>query len=64
MSRVRGLLRGVTIALVMIVRNEAETLPRLIASVRDHVDTYTIVDTGSSPVGSWVSLTVSFKAEG
>lgn len=40
--------RGMTVALVMIVRDEAETLPRLLASVRDHIDRWTIVDTGST----------------
>jgi hypothetical protein len=33
---------------MMIVRNEASVLPRLAASVRDHVDHWTIVDTGST----------------
>jgi glycosyltransferase involved in cell wall biosynthesis len=37
----------VTVALVMIVLNEARVLPRLIASVRDKIDTWTICDTGS-----------------
>jgi hypothetical protein len=36
------------LALVMIVKNEAATLPRLIASVREHIDTWTIIDTGST----------------
>jgi glycosyltransferase involved in cell wall biosynthesis len=36
-----------TIGLVMIVRNEANVLPRLADSVRDHIDYWTVVDTGS-----------------
>lgn len=42
------MLRGMTIALVLIVRDEALTLPRLLASVREHIDTWTIIDTGST----------------
>ncbi|HVY10300.1 MAG TPA: glycosyltransferase [Mycobacteriales bacterium] len=37
-----------TLGLVMIVKNEQETLPRLAASVIDHIDHYTILDTGST----------------
>lgn len=37
-----------TIGLMMIVRNEAAVLPRLAASVRDHIDYWTVVDTGST----------------
>lgn len=37
-----------SVGLVMIVRNEEVTLPRLAASVRSQVDHYTIVDTGST----------------
>lgn len=37
-----------TIGLVMIVRNEAEKLPACLASVRDHIDAWTICDTGST----------------
>jgi glycosyltransferase involved in cell wall biosynthesis len=36
------------VGLVMIVRNESETLPRLAASVVDQIDYWTIVDTGST----------------
>ena len=32
----------------MIVKNEAKVLPRLIASVKDYIDYYVIVDTGST----------------
>jgi glycosyltransferase involved in cell wall biosynthesis len=38
----------VTVGLVMIVKDEAKILPRLAESVRDHIDYYTIVDTGST----------------
>lgn len=37
-----------TIGLVMIVRNEAPILPRLAESVRDHIDYWTVCDTGST----------------
>lgn len=37
-----------TVGLVMIVRNEERTLPRLAESVRGQIDRWTIVDTGSS----------------
>jgi hypothetical protein len=37
-----------TIGLMMIVKNEAETLPRLAASLAGQIDHYTIVDTGST----------------
>lgn len=37
-----------TITLVAIVRNESATLPRLIASVRDHITRAVIIDTGSA----------------
>jgi tetratricopeptide (TPR) repeat protein len=37
-----------TVGLVMIVKNEARVLPRLADSVRDHIDHWTIVDTGST----------------
>lgn len=36
-----------TITLVSIVKNEAEVLPRLLDSVKDLIDNYCIVDTGS-----------------
>jgi glycosyltransferase involved in cell wall biosynthesis len=36
------------VGLVMIVKNEAAILPRLADSVRDHIDYWTIVDTGST----------------
>lgn len=36
------------ICLNMIVKNEAENLPRLLASVRDQISCYAIVDTGST----------------
>jgi glycosyltransferase involved in cell wall biosynthesis len=36
------------IGLMMIVKNEAETLPRLAASLAGQIDHYTIVDTGST----------------
>jgi glycosyltransferase involved in cell wall biosynthesis len=32
----------------MIVKNEAEVLPRLLSSVKDYIDYYVIVDTGST----------------
>jgi len=37
-----------TIGLVMIVKDEAAILPRLADSVRDHIDHWTLVDTGST----------------
>jgi len=37
-----------TVGLVMIVKDEAAILPRLADSVRDHIDYFTIVDTGST----------------
>jgi glycosyltransferase involved in cell wall biosynthesis len=37
-----------TIGLVMIVKDEALILPRLADSVRDHIDYWTVVDTGST----------------
>lgn len=37
-----------TLGLVMIVRDEEATLPRLAASARDQIDHFTIVDTGST----------------
>jgi len=37
-----------TVGLVMIVRNESAILPRLADSVRDHIDYWTVVDTGST----------------
>jgi glycosyltransferase involved in cell wall biosynthesis len=37
-----------SIGLAMIVKNEADNLPRLAASVLPHIDRWTIVDTGSS----------------
>ena len=40
--------RAVTIALVMIVKNEAKCLERCIESVRPIVDEFVIVDTGST----------------
>jgi len=40
--------RKATVGLVMIVRNEAKTLPRLAASVAGRIDRWTIVDTGST----------------
>jgi hypothetical protein len=39
---------GATVGLVMIVKNEARTLPRLAESVRGQLDHWTIVDTGST----------------
>ncbi len=39
---------GVSVGLVMIVKNEEGTLARLAASVGDQIDHFTIVDTGSS----------------
>jgi glycosyltransferase involved in cell wall biosynthesis len=39
---------GVTVGLSMIVKNEALTLPRLAASVREQIDYWIIVDTGST----------------
>jgi glycosyltransferase involved in cell wall biosynthesis len=39
---------GVTVGLVMIVKNEERTLPRLAESVRGQLDHWTIVDTGST----------------
>jgi glycosyltransferase involved in cell wall biosynthesis len=48
-----------TVGLVMIVRNEAHTLPRLAASVVDQVDCcWTIVDTGSADGTKQVALEV------
>jgi glycosyl transferase family 2 len=37
-----------TVGLTMIVKNEAKTLPRLAASLRDQIDFWTISDTGST----------------
>jgi glycosyltransferase involved in cell wall biosynthesis len=37
-----------TVGLVMIVKDEAAVLPRLADSVRDHIDYWTVVDTGST----------------
>jgi tetratricopeptide (TPR) repeat protein len=37
-----------TVGLVMIVKNEEQTLPRLAASLRGQLDRWTIVDTGST----------------
>jgi glycosyltransferase involved in cell wall biosynthesis len=37
-----------TICLVMIVKNEAHIIDRLASSVRDHIDHYLILDTGST----------------
>lgn len=37
-----------TVGLIMIVKNEEKTLPRLAESVRDQIDYWTIVDTGST----------------
>ena len=37
-----------TVGLVMIVKDEEAILPRLAASVKDHIDYWTVVDTGSS----------------
>ena len=39
---------GATVGLVMIVKNEERTLPRLAESVRGQLDHWTIVDTGST----------------
>lgn len=39
---------GATVGLVMIVKNEERTLPRLAASVKRQLDHWTIVDTGST----------------
>ena len=36
------------IGLVMILKNENETIHETLASVRDHIDYWTIVDTGST----------------
>ena len=36
------------ICLNMIVKNEVKVLPRLIRSVKDYIDYYVIVDTGST----------------
>src|SRR5690606_14474818 len=36
------------ICLTMIVKNEVQVLPRLFRSVKDHIDYYVIVDTGST----------------
>jgi glycosyltransferase involved in cell wall biosynthesis len=43
MSRLRT-----NICLNMIVKNEAKVLPRLLRSVKDYIDYYVIVDTGST----------------
>jgi tetratricopeptide (TPR) repeat protein len=40
--------RRTNICLNMIVKNEVKVLPRLIRSVKDYIDYYVIVDTGSS----------------
>jgi|SRR6187431_1450671 len=40
--------RKTNICLNMIVKNEVKVLPRLIRSVKDYIDYYVIVDTGSS----------------
>ena len=37
-----------TVGLIMIVKNEEKTLPRLAASVKDQIDHWTVVDTGST----------------
>ena len=37
-----------TICLNMIVKNETKTLPRLFESLKNVIDTYVIVDTGST----------------
>src|SRR5262252_2133043 len=37
-----------SVGLIMIVKNEEKTLPRLAESVRDQIDYWTIVDTGST----------------
>ena len=37
-----------TVGLVMIVKDEALILPRLAASVKNHIDYWTVVDTGST----------------
>jgi hypothetical protein len=39
---------GASVGLVMIVKNEERTLPRLAESVRGQIDRWTIVDTGST----------------
>jgi glycosyltransferase involved in cell wall biosynthesis len=36
------------VCLNMIVKNEAKVLPRLFRSVKDYIDYYVIVDTGST----------------
>src|SRR6185369_10946241 len=40
--------RKTNICLNMIVKNEVKVLPRLIRSVKDYIDYYVIVDTGST----------------
>src|SRR6186713_3482430 len=40
--------RRTNICLNMIVKNEVKVLPRLIRSVKDYIDYYVIVDTGST----------------
>ena len=37
-----------TLGLVMIVKDEAATIQTTLASMRDHIDDWTIVDTGST----------------
>ena len=37
-----------TLGLVMIVKDEAATIQTTLASMRDHIDEWTIVDTGST----------------
>jgi len=55
-----------TICLCMIVRNEAERLPRLLASVAGHVDDIVIADTGSedNTFGLACELARKFNKEG
>lgn len=42
------MIAGQTVALVMIVRNEAERIEACLASAKPYIDTWTIVDTGST----------------
>jgi glycosyltransferase involved in cell wall biosynthesis len=53
--------KGLTLSLCMIVRDEAEMLPRSLAAVRDAVDEIIVVDTGS--VDRTVEIARSFGAK-
>ena len=47
-TRERAVVRSMKLVLVMIVRNEARGIERTLQSVRDHIDGWLILDTGST----------------